>query len=352
MAGYDFSQVEAVLIEPQLNTLRLFRDMLARMGMTQVQACDKLETASPIIKGSMADLLFIDVPETDSGELALIRGMRQEKMAANPFLTIIATSWYPSQLLMLRVANAGADDFLSKPVSPKQVLERLVSQIEGRRPFVVTSDYIGPDRRRISRPGAQIAPIAVPNTLRAKVSGRFDKTALQQAIDKTSHDVNAQKVIRDAVQIAFLVEFALPGLTAAPPERMALDHVVRIPGVVEDLLQRMPDSPIKDKVLPLCQTLIRAVEAIRQHAETAPPAKGLTMVREQAYGVLQTVQPGRPAEQLSKDVLDAVTAYRTRLAEMTAAKAIQGKPVASTLPLPVTSAGSAGPAGSPGSGGS
>ncbi len=44
--------------------------------------------------------------------------------------------------------NSLPTEFLAKPISAKQLYMRLVSVIEGNRPFVRVNSFFGPDRRR------------------------------------------------------------------------------------------------------------------------------------------------------------------------------------------------------------
>ena len=47
--------------------------------------------------------------------------------------------------------NAGANDFLVKPVSAKSVYLRIRSTMEHPPPFVRSQTYFGPDRRRTAK---------------------------------------------------------------------------------------------------------------------------------------------------------------------------------------------------------
>ncbi len=44
--------------------------------------------------------------------------------------------------------DAGANDFLVKPVTGESVYRRIVSLVQDTRPFVKTPSFLGPDRRR------------------------------------------------------------------------------------------------------------------------------------------------------------------------------------------------------------
>jgi DNA-binding response OmpR family regulator len=46
--------------------------------------------------------------------------------------------------------DAGITEFLAKPISAKGLYERIVNVVACPRPFVKTSTYFGPDRRRMT----------------------------------------------------------------------------------------------------------------------------------------------------------------------------------------------------------
>ena len=105
---------------------------------------------------------------------ALIQRLRQGKVGDNPFIVIIVTTWRRDGNLINHLINSGADDVLTWPFSAAQLGERLRSQVERRKQFVVTCDYIGPDRRRDpERAGAEC--IDVPNTLRLRAQAGEDQ---------------------------------------------------------------------------------------------------------------------------------------------------------------------------------
>lgn len=86
-------------------------------------------------------------------------------------MPVIVTTWEADQDLVEKVADCGADALLVKPFAPKQLIERIEFLANRRKKFVVTSGYVGPDRRKDQTRESPIPLIDVPNTLRAKVQG-------------------------------------------------------------------------------------------------------------------------------------------------------------------------------------
>lgn len=104
-----------------------------------------------------------------------------------------------------RVIDCGPDDLLQLPISPGQLLERLAVLSEKRKPFIVTSDYIGPDRRQALRPGAAATPMVdVPNPLAMRTLHLPDETILQE-MTAAADKLRQMRVERFAYELQWLL---------------------------------------------------------------------------------------------------------------------------------------------------
>ena len=66
--------------------------------------------------------------------------------------------------------------------------------VQTRKPFVVTTDYIGPDRRLIPRSYPAGSAMVVPNSLLAKVENKPEFAATEEAIQLAMKAVNERKI--------------------------------------------------------------------------------------------------------------------------------------------------------------
>jgi DNA-binding NarL/FixJ family response regulator len=104
-----------------------------------------------------------------------------------------------------KVIDSGPDDLLQLPVSPGQLLARLNVLAEKRKPFVVTSDYVGPDRRQTLRPGTQPIPLFdVPNPLAMKIERQPDETIAQE-MEAAATRLLEMRVERYAFELQWLL---------------------------------------------------------------------------------------------------------------------------------------------------
>jgi DNA-binding NtrC family response regulator len=59
---------------------------------------------------------------------------------------------HSTQRRVTEARDVGVNEFLSKPVTARGVLERIARVVDSPRPFVRSADYFGPDRRRRADP--------------------------------------------------------------------------------------------------------------------------------------------------------------------------------------------------------
>ena len=176
---------------------------------------------------------------------------------------------------MRGIIQAGADDIIAKPLSAGQLLQRISMLIKARKPFVVTSNYIGPDRRKPGeedRGGEQVQQIKVPNVLRAKAMGdkRLDRSVIQRQVDDFISTINLQKLDRHASQAIWLVERIVPGLAFGGPDEPTRRALERLLYVSEDISRRMVGTSY-EHVSELCQSLVDVTQRIMDAGDFPAP---------------------------------------------------------------------------------
>lgn len=326
MQDYDLSNVEVVVVDSQLHAVRLVREMLNRVGIKKTEVFDSVDGALSFMAGSAPDLVLIDCEGAlESDAFRLVRAIRNDMTVQNPYAGIVITVWQATQNHVLKMTNAGADAMLVKPFSPRQILDRITALVESRKKFVVTSDFVGPDRRKQPREGAQIPLFDVPNTLLMKAINRPELAQARQLIARANATINAQKCMRAGVQVGFLVEYASAGLTSSPIDRWALDHVARVPIVLDDLERRLCDE-LRRKAEPVCQEVREKAGQVVSAAESG--AVGTATVeglRETAQRLMAALDPERPIDAIVHEVRTAAAAYAVRLEAMSLAKAASSR---------------------------
>ena len=89
-----------------------------------------------------ADVIIVD------WQLDFVRLVRTAKDSPNPYVSIIMPSGYTEYGRVIEARDAGANEFLAKPISAKALYQRFAAIIDNPRLFIRTKHYFRPDRRR------------------------------------------------------------------------------------------------------------------------------------------------------------------------------------------------------------
>ena len=114
----------------------------------------------------------------------------------------------PASGLIGRVVSSGADDLLLRPFSTAVLGQRIESQIDRRKGFVIATDYVGPDRRGDgARPGGGEL-FEPPNSLRMKAVGKLGADLLARRLEadlrQAREKLLCERLRRDSFQICIL----------------------------------------------------------------------------------------------------------------------------------------------------
>jgi CheY-like chemotaxis protein len=127
---------------------KLVVTILQAFGCTQIYEAVDAEHAWSILPDVNPDVIILDWQMSGMTGLEFARNVRNAPDSPNPFVPVIMLTGH-THIDHVRLArDAGANEFLAKPVSVKAILSRLMSVIEHPRPFVRSREYFGPCRRR------------------------------------------------------------------------------------------------------------------------------------------------------------------------------------------------------------
>ena len=148
MSEYRFDRLRVLVVDDNVHMRKLVMTILQAFGVTQIAEAESADRAWQSLREINPDVIVLDwVMEGMSG-VELVRMIRSNPQAPNPFVPVIMLSGHTSLEHVRQARDAGVNEFLAKPVSVKVILSRLISVIEHPRPFVRTKSYFGPCRRR------------------------------------------------------------------------------------------------------------------------------------------------------------------------------------------------------------
>ncbi len=202
-----YETVTALVYDPVAANRNTTRASLRALGFRQIDTVSTPEDLESALRQRPPDLVLCEAHGSDGPLCALIQKLRRGGEGFNPFVVIIVTAWTNDQALIKRIVNSGADDLLLRPFSTSLLESRIRAHTERRKNFVVTSDYVGPDRRPEKRePNVEL--FEPPNSLRMKAKERLSPDQVSQRLDDelkaACAALTAEKLKRDAFQICIL----------------------------------------------------------------------------------------------------------------------------------------------------
>lgn len=308
------------------STRILYRQALMANGYTSLREFDTLEGFASLLAVVQPDMVFMDIDMPGGDAISLVRDLRHGKLGVNPYLPVILTTWEPQHRVVKRVIDAGADDLLVKPLSTRILLERIEALAWNRKPFVVTSDYIGPDRRKAdARRDSTVPLIEVPNPLRARLQGEANDTrVMKKAILEANAKVNEQRLRAGAFRIAFVAQQIVPLYKAqTQPDETTLGMLRDLIASTEDIQRRVIGTQYAH-VAQICERLLVTARHILEQGKDIAfdPSwtKSFDLLKTLGEAVLVFFNPERDALELAREVAEAVDRYRARKAAQAAGR--------------------------------
>lgn len=148
MSGYRFDRLKILVVDDNPHMRKLVVTILQAFGVVQIPEAADAQTAWNIMRDANPDVVLLDWMMDGMTGLDLVKMARTSAASANPFVPIIMLTSFTQVDHVRQARDAGANEFLAKPVSVNGILTRLMAVIEHPRPFVRTKVYFGPCRRR------------------------------------------------------------------------------------------------------------------------------------------------------------------------------------------------------------
>lgn len=306
-----FEHAEAMLFDPVATNRSATRGMLATLGFRKVQTPFDTTALANRLKGQAFDLLIVEVRPDPKPVLTLIQDLRQGRLGLNPFTIVMATAWTLDDEVVRAVVQSGADDLMGRPFSTGFLGQRLKQLIDGRKGFVVTSDYIGPDRRRDpNRPGAETRE--VPNSLKLKSQGRTDTIAIEmeiaQAVAKSRGEIKLEKARRNAFQIIIQGKLTGGAVDSATPTETIIAELKKIEGLAAETV-RLTEGSAFSMAYQMCDPVIQAAKAAQKGEEMA---HHLSLIAQLGTTLYTTISPGKTADEIDFEVTQTLMIIKNR----------------------------------------
>lgn len=134
---------------PQMRTI--VGAVLSAAGVGRLHFAQDGRAGLETLRAHPIDLAFVDFEMPTLNGVEFTHAVRAQT-APLRYLPIVMLTGHSFGPTVFQARDAGINEFLVKPVTARSILNRLEAVIYRPRPFVVSTGYVGPDRRRRALP--------------------------------------------------------------------------------------------------------------------------------------------------------------------------------------------------------
>lgn len=152
MAAYNIQDLKFLIVDDDANMRRLIWNILDSLGVKEAETTGSVEHGYAKLFEFAADIVICDLRMEPHDGIEFVRRVRTNDDSPNIYLPIIILTGHAELEAVRKARDAGVNEFLTKPVSPQKLYEKIQSIIENPRAYIRTKDYFGPCRRRRQDP--------------------------------------------------------------------------------------------------------------------------------------------------------------------------------------------------------
>ena len=144
----DLRPLRFLVVDDNPHMLKIIRTILNGFGVLNLDETCKASDALEIARNEAIDIIITDYQMEGMNGIELIKTLRDQNKVANPLVPIIMLTAYSEKSRVFEARDAGATEFCCKPITARDLFQKISIIIDRPRPFVRTKVYFGPDRRR------------------------------------------------------------------------------------------------------------------------------------------------------------------------------------------------------------
>lgn len=148
MFSVECSRLRFLIVDDNNHMRRIIRALLHGFGVREAYEAEDGAAGLEAFSSFSPDIVITDWAMPIFDGIELTRMIRQPETSTNPYVPIIMVTGHAEKRRVTEARDAGVTEFLVKPISAKALYQRIVSVVMLPRPFIKTSTYFGPCRRR------------------------------------------------------------------------------------------------------------------------------------------------------------------------------------------------------------
>ena len=147
-----YSDHHIVIFDDDAFTAKLLESVLLNFDVGKVSIMQNADEIRLYLTNHHVDCVMMEWFGWEHPSLELLKYIRTSGKVVNSTMPVIMCTGYTDYNHIVRARDAGANEVVAKPISPKHVFEKLYNAMFKVREFIADDAFTGPDRRRHSGP--------------------------------------------------------------------------------------------------------------------------------------------------------------------------------------------------------
>ncbi len=143
---YDLLSI--LLVDDNQHMRMLLGEILRAVGVKRLHEASDGAQGLQVMKTQAIDIVMTDLSMVPLDGIDFVRLLRKSKETTISMVPVIMITGHSTITRVNEARDAGVNEFLTKPLTARGVIERITLVVDHPRPFVRSATYFGPDRRR------------------------------------------------------------------------------------------------------------------------------------------------------------------------------------------------------------
>jgi CheY-like chemotaxis protein len=170
----EFKDILPLIVDPDTASKALLRKLLTAFGVTRVMSAQATDDALVMLRREKFHVVFLDELAGPLKPLHFLKMLRRDQHSTDASVPVVLVCAQADAAKITAARDAGMNDVISKPVNLPAIERQLRAALAPSRPFVVSKNFVGPDRRHLREDRRHFGERPLRFDRRSKKSGAPD----------------------------------------------------------------------------------------------------------------------------------------------------------------------------------
>lgn len=147
------AKLSFLIIDDNSMMVTIIKTLLHGFGVHEIYDANDAVSGFEELTNSKVDIILLDNMMDTLNGIEFTRMVRTARDSPNHYIPIIMISAYTERTRIQAARDVGVNEFICKPISAKNLSDRIMEVVNHPRDFIETPKYFGPDRRRTKNAG-------------------------------------------------------------------------------------------------------------------------------------------------------------------------------------------------------